>query len=368
MPVADDRLDAQLLTSGTWTAVVQDDNLSDAGSYNISLLNVSAGPLTNVADPNGGPIASAAVVSGQMNAPGDFDAFTFTGAIGDRILFAAIETGGAGFDTQISLYPPGGGERETLTSGGNRLDHQLLASGTYTVVIEDNALTHTGSYKATLLNLTAGPLTSGADPDGGTIASAQVKSGTISPTPDFDAFRFVGTPGDTAKIYASTMAGGLSRTIFVYPPSGEPIAFDGASEFSVVLTSAGIHTIVIQDATLDSTGKYRLALQIAKPTTAVASGPLPDGIVAMSPAYPNPSISDVSLAFSLPVAMSVRLQVYDATGALVRTLANETLGPGRHEVSWEGRDARGRLAPSGIYYATLEAGARKLIRKLVRVY
>src|SRR5262249_60740385 len=71
--IADDRLDYQLPQGGTYTVVVQDDDLGDAGNYNLSLLDVTSGPFTSVADANGGPIVSAAVVSGQMNAAGDLD-------------------------------------------------------------------------------------------------------------------------------------------------------------------------------------------------------------------------------------------------------------------------------------------------------
>ena len=43
----------------------------------------------------------------------------------------------------------------------------------------------------------------------------------------------------------------------------------------------------------------------------------------------------------------------------MRTLADETLDPGRHEYVWDGTDARGRRVSSGVYLYALrpESGA-----------
>src|SRR5262249_42056882 len=206
-------------TSGTYTIVIEDDNLTDTGNYSLSFLNLTVGPLTTVSDPDGGPIASAEARTGQMNVVGDFDAFTFSGTAGDRVLVGALAIGGASFNTSISLYPPGGGPAEDLTYTGDRYDHQLLATGTYTLVIEDYSDTYTGSYAVTLLNLTAGPLTSGSDPDGGSIASGEVKSGQAS-TADFDAYRFTASAGNRVLIGAITTGGSLNTMVHLYPPGG----------------------------------------------------------------------------------------------------------------------------------------------------
>jgi flagellar hook assembly protein FlgD len=47
--------------------------------------------------------------------------------------------------------------------------------------------------------------------------------------------------------------------------------------------------------------------------------------------------------------MQVKLNVYDVRGNLVRTLLDETARAGRNEVPWDGRDASGRTAASGVY-------------------
>ncbi|RMG48359.1 MAG: hypothetical protein D6718_01980 [Acidobacteria bacterium] len=56
------------------------------------------------------------------------------------------------------------------------------------------------------------------------------------------------------------------------------------------------------------------------------------------------------LAFDLvDAASSVRVEIYDASGDLVRTIEMDALEPGRHTVDWDGLDESGRELPSGTY-------------------
>jgi flagellar hook assembly protein FlgD len=49
----------------------------------------------------------------------------------------------------------------------------------------------------------------------------------------------------------------------------------------------------------------------------------------------------------------------------VRCLCDQDLAPGDASFTWDGRDARGRPAPSGIYWAQAEApGAKRSVRIL----
>lgn len=72
--------------------------------------------------------------------------------------------------------------------------------------------------------------------------------------------------------------------------------------------------------------------------------------------HPNPFNPTTTIRFALPVAGSAKLAVYDVTGRLVRTLFDGDLGSGAHEAIWDGRDASGRGAASGVYLARLATG------------
>lgn len=268
-----DRLEYQLTTTGTWTILVEDNGNDTAGGYSLSLLNVTFGPLKNGADADGGPIASNEIKNGQFNQGVDFDAFTFTGAVGQRVLITGVATGGGAQNTSFELYPPGGGAAEAATNSGDGMDWQLLTSGTYTIVMEDYGNDNPGGYTISYLNLTAGPLTGGGDPDGGPITSASVKTGSISGVGDLDAFTFTGTIGDRILIDGVATAGAGFNTVFVlYPPNGGSYAtYTTSDRLEYQLTSTGTWTILMEDNANDTAGNYELSM------LNVTSGPITTG-------------------------------------------------------------------------------------------
>ncbi|HZM17103.1 MAG TPA: C25 family cysteine peptidase [Candidatus Krumholzibacteria bacterium] len=87
-------------------------------------------------------------------------------------------------------------------------------------------------------------------------------------------------------------------------------------------------------------------------------------------AVPNPFNPNTRLAFDVPalagatVAVAVRLDLIDARGRVVATPVRGMLRPGPHAIQWDGRDASGREAPSGVYVARLSAADRVVTRKL----
>jgi hypothetical protein len=274
---AGDRLELQLTASGTWTIVIEDNGDDTAGSYSLSFLNVTVGPLSNGTDTDGGAIASNQIRTGDIQDGVDFDAFTFFGFAGSRVVVLGLTTSGV-LNTNLTLYPPSGAPAEVGTNGGDAIDWQLAVSGTYTVVIEDYGNDNTGAYAISLLNLTAGPLTSGSDPDGGLMTSAEVKSGTMSGVADLDAFTFQGNFGDRVLIDAVATGGaGFNTFIALYPPNGGPVVtYTSGDRLEYQLNATGLWTILIQDSGDDTAGSYSLSMLnlVAGP---LQSGPDADG-------------------------------------------------------------------------------------------
>ena len=80
---------------------------------------------------------------------------------------------------------------------------------------------------------------------------------------------------------------------------------------------------------------------------------------------PNPFNPATSLAFDVPQGDSaIRLDIIDMRGRVVARLLQAPLPPGRHAVTWNGRDTGGREVPSGVYVARLRAGETLVTRKL----
>lgn len=90
---------------------------------------------------------------------------------------------------------------------------------------------------------------------------------------------------------------------------------------------------------------------------------------ALGDAAPNPVRGATRIPFTLPAAPAgrVSLAIYGVDGRHVRTLVDGPLAAGRHDATWDGRDASGRAADAGIYFARLAAGSRTQVRKLAVV-
>ncbi len=87
--------------------------------------------------------------------------------------------------------------------------------------------------------------------------------------------------------------------------------------------------------------------------------------LSLAPSHPNPTHGSAQIAFALPEAGPVSLEVFDASGRLVRTLVSEPLTAGRHSIGWEGRDDAGRSVTSGLYFYRLSTNDGTLRRSMV---
>ncbi|MFZ5519527.1 MAG: S8 family serine peptidase [Candidatus Zhuqueibacterota bacterium] len=81
--------------------------------------------------------------------------------------------------------------------------------------------------------------------------------------------------------------------------------------------------------------------------------------------YPNPFNPETKISYGLPQAAFVTVQIYDISGRLVRTLADENQGAGYHQVTWNGQDNFGRLVSSGVYFCKMKSGNFQKSMKLI---
>jgi len=82
---------------------------------------------------------------------------------------------------------------------------------------------------------------------------------------------------------------------------------------------------------------------------------------------PNPVTRKTQIRYSLPKSASVKLSVYDASGRLVKSLAEGPAEAGLHSAEWLRDDADGKPLPQGSYYYTLEADGKMISRKALVV-
>jgi len=190
-------------------------------------------------------------------------------------------------------------------------------------------------------------------------------------------------PGDIIRegevvVVTNTTWGELTITALTAPP------FDGAVLGAIPSASTGTAvsldvTSAVQAAIAAAPGTAKLSLGIrATPGSAAPqlvgsreSSETPRLVLTTTPAAtavhppaaasrgidivasPNPSPRGSSIALSLSLAFDLpRLEVsiFDVSGALVRRLYDGAAAEGLRRLEWDGRDARGRVAPSGAYF------------------
>lgn len=81
----------------------------------------------------------------------------------------------------------------------------------------------------------------------------------------------------------------------------------------------------------------------------------------------NPSRGTLGLQFHLAVAAPVEVEIFDATGRIVRRMETGTLPAGDQQLSWNGCDDSGVLVAPGIYFVHVRAGALDLSAKAIRM-
>lgn len=90
--------------------------------------------------------------------------------------------------------------------------------------------------------------------------------------------------------------------------------------------------------------------------------PLP---YAFRPNFPNPFNPETTVGFDLPDAVQVRIHVYNVLGQLIQTLVDQRYEPGTHTIVWDGRDAGGAGAATGVYILQLQAGPFTSTQKIL---
>ena len=82
---------------------------------------------------------------------------------------------------------------------------------------------------------------------------------------------------------------------------------------------------------------------------------------------PNPFQGRMTLQLDLPESAPTVATLFDASGRRVLALADEVLTPGRHVLTWNGRDRNGQAVPSGVYFWEVRLGTERFQGRATRV-
>jgi len=81
--------------------------------------------------------------------------------------------------------------------------------------------------------------------------------------------------------------------------------------------------------------------------------------------YPNPFNPVTTIGFSLAVDADVELKIFDARGALVRTILRGHRPAGENRVTWDGKNEAGASVASGVFFYRLSTDGFTSTRKMV---
>lgn len=81
--------------------------------------------------------------------------------------------------------------------------------------------------------------------------------------------------------------------------------------------------------------------------------------------YPNPFNPETVIAFKLREKSSVRLEVFNIRGELIRVLADRVFNAGEIKVAWDGRDKQGQPAGSGVFIYRMETSGYSASGKML---
>ena len=191
----------------------------------------------------------------------------------------------------------------------------------------------------------------------------------------FDADGNAGTQVDTVKIAVGEsvkwqIVSG-SHTVTSGTGTGDPQAgalFDQGvnsvqTSFTFVFDNAGLFPYFCRPHVDGFNMKGFVLVQSTSGVT-----PLPPGAAAIGftrAPRPNPTRNGVDFQFALSFAGHARIDVYDARGARIATVADQDLPAGSFAARWDGTTSNGRAVGSGVYYLRMTLPGYAQSRKVV---
>jgi hypothetical protein len=188
-----------------------------------------------------------------------------------------------------------------------------------------------------------------------------------------DSYTLTMTRNHSANWTTTFCYGGIcytpTQTTGQIPADGGTIAGGGAVPIDIdftVLFDEGIGSVTLTltsntDPSLSSTAVYTVTTG-----SVVAVDDVPGSVLSAVRAAPNPfnPMTDIRFTVGGDIARDVAVDIYDATGRRVRTLAAAAVAPGAGSLTWDGRGDRGDVLPAGVYLASVRAGGEQQTLKL----
>ncbi len=158
------------------------------------------------------------------------------------------------------------------------------------------------------------------------------------------------------------------RNLSVLPGASYDWSWSAAGSGAVVATGStvadALGRVAVPGLVIKKNEPRRLLIVPAAPASVHPGDSAGHAGLSLELIGPNPVGSATPIRYTLPQAARAHLRVLDASGRVVRVLVDERETPGAHSARWDGLDATGRPAASGVYFVRLDAGALSTARKV----
>ncbi len=167
-----------------------------------------------------------------------------------------------------------------------------------------------------------------------------------------------------SRLVSSTLLGGRGAD-----RCSDLVLDEAGNAFLTGWTESGDFPIISQALRSDYHGRQDVFV-VRFGAAAVSAEPVPQGgsvpnSYALFQNYPNPFNSSTVIRFDLPRDGQVSLKIYDTLGREQRALLNRRQKAGGYTISWDGRDDKGKVLTSGVYFCKIESGGFEDVVKMV---
>ncbi len=109
---------------------------------------------------------------------------------------------------------------------------------------------------------------------------------------------------------------------------------------------------------------YRIRLESIEESESSGVDELAVGAATKLATWPNPTTTSTEITFSLPTLDRARVDVLDASGRRVRTLAEREVTTGLQRIEWDLHDDAGKRVTAGVYFVHVASGGNHSTRKV----
>lgn len=179
----------------------------------------------------------------------------------------------------------------------------------------------------------------------------------------------------SVDVNTQTSTAGTGREYVKHTSTGTALGQTGSNEWSFdwIAPAEGIGAVTLwfagnaANGNFSNSGDRIYTSSVTFEEAAATSAPPAVADARLLTNVPNPFNPSTRLRFEVDRSGPVRLEIVDLRGRRVRTLVDGLRTPGRHEVTWNGRDDAGAPVGSGVYRVRLINGRDVLSRSVTLV-